>query len=88
VLLPKTPLAGALTVAERISTDLRALRFEGGVRVTASFGVSGFPGRSVHTPEQLVRTADQALYRAKSEGRNKITLYAPALFTPASPGSV
>ena len=88
VLLPKTHLAGALTVAERISTDLRALRFEGGVRVTASFGVSGFPGRSVHTPEQLVRTADQALYRAKSEGRNKITLYAPALFTPASPGSV
>lgn len=80
VVLPKTHLAGALTVAERISVDLRALRFERGVRVTASFGVSGFPSRAVHTPEQLVRTADQALYRAKSEGRNKITLYAPALF--------
>lgn len=87
VLLPKTHLAGALTVAERMSVDLRALRFDGGVRVTASFGVSGFPSRSVHTPEQLVSTADQALYRAKSEGRNKITLYAPALFAASSPGS-
>ena len=75
VVLPKTHLAGALTVAERIVAGLKTLQLGSGLRVTASFGVSGFPGRSVSTAEQLVRTADEALYRAKREGRNRISLY-------------
>ena len=76
VLLPKTHLAGALTVAERIVAEMGKIRAgPAGLRVTASFGVSGFPGRSVNTSEQLVRTADEALYRAKREGRNKISLF-------------
>lgn len=81
VLLPKTHLAGALTVAERISAELRRLRLGPGERVTltASFGVSSFPSRAVTGPEQLVRTADEALYRSKNEGRNKISLHQPAL---------
>ncbi|MFZ5440957.1 MAG: GGDEF domain-containing response regulator [Myxococcota bacterium] len=80
VLLPKTHLAGALTVAERVSHELKKLVVgPPGLKVTASFGVSGFPGRSVSTPEQLVATADQALYRAKREGRNKISLFQASL---------
>ncbi len=55
------------------------------LRVTASLGVSGFPNRSVLNAEQLVRTADDALYRAKREGRNKICLFQQAaLFGPGS----
>jgi two-component system cell cycle response regulator len=85
VLLPNTPLAGALTVAERMSHDVRKASVEGlDAKVTASLGLSAFPGRSVHRPEHLVRTADQALYRAKAEGRNKITLYAQSLFAAAT----
>ncbi len=81
VLLPKTHLAGALTVAERIAAELQGVKAgPAGLKVTASYGVSGFPGRSVNTCEQLIRTADEALYRAKREGRNKISLFqAPAL---------
>ena len=81
VLLPKTHLGGALTVAERISHDVRRLRLgpEQRVVVTASFGVSSYPGRAVTAPEHLVRTADEALYRAKGEGRDKISLHQPAL---------
>jgi diguanylate cyclase (GGDEF)-like protein len=77
VLLPKTHLAGSLTVAERIWADLGKLEVgpERQLRITASLGVSSFPGRSVLNPEQLVRTADDALYRAKREGRNKICLF-------------
>jgi diguanylate cyclase (GGDEF)-like protein len=77
VILPKTHLAGSLTVAERVWSDLGALRLGPGgqVRITASLGVSGYPNRSVVTAEQLLRTADDALYRAKREGRNKISLY-------------
>jgi two-component system, cell cycle response regulator len=86
VLLPKTHLAGALTVAERMSQALRAARsgVDGSIRVTASFGVSGFPGRGVTTGEQLVRTADEALYRSKGEGRNKISLFQSSLYVASS----
>ncbi|MDP1821911.1 MAG: diguanylate cyclase [Archangium sp.] len=85
VLLPKTHLAGALTVAERIAAEMHKIKAgPAGLRVTASFGVSGFPGRSVNTSEQLVRTADEALYRAKREGRNKISLFQAAVLASAS----
>jgi diguanylate cyclase (GGDEF)-like protein len=86
VLLPKTHLAGALTVAERMSQSLRAVRAQAdaAIRVTASFGVSGFPGRGVTTAEQLLKTADEALYRSKREGRNKISLFQSSLFVAQS----
>ncbi|MBN1207516.1 MAG: diguanylate cyclase [Myxococcaceae bacterium] len=79
VLLPRTPLPGAITVAERIWKELGTLPVgpDGSLRVTASLGVSGFPHRSVLSPEQLLLTADEALYRAKREGRNRIGLHSP-----------
>lgn len=77
VILPKTQMAQALTVAERVWQDLGNLVTgpERNVRITASLGVSGYPGRGVSSAEALVRTADDALYRAKREGRNKISLH-------------
>ncbi len=82
VVLPKTHLAGALTVAERMSQSLKSARtgVDGAIRVTGSFGVSGFPGRGVTTAEQLLKTADDALYRSKREGRNKISLFQSSLY--------
>lgn len=75
VLLPKTQLGGALTVAERMAASIRALRgLPAGVKLTASFGVAAFPGRAVNAPEHLVKAADDALYRAKRDGRNRISL--------------
>jgi two-component system, cell cycle response regulator len=77
-LLPKTPLAGALTVAERVWRDIFALTIPGlGTALTASVGVSAYPSRTVLTPEHLFRTADEALFKAKREGRNRISLYQP-----------
>jgi diguanylate cyclase (GGDEF)-like protein len=77
IILPKTQLAGALTVAERVWVDIGKLSFGslGRVRVTASLGLSGYPSRAVASADQLVRCADEALYRAKREGRNKIAIY-------------
>ncbi|HEX4622284.1 MAG TPA: diguanylate cyclase [Myxococcaceae bacterium] len=88
LLLPKTHLAGALTVAERVWKDVGALRSgtHAQLRISASIGISGYPNRSVISADQLFRTADEALYRAKREGRNKICLYQqPALFAAADP---
>lgn len=44
----------------------------GALRATVSIGVAGFPSSPVQTPERLVEAADQALYRAKADGRNRV----------------
>jgi two-component system, cell cycle response regulator len=84
VILPKTHMSGALTVAERVWRELGAKEYpmpaaQGGapatVRVTASIGVAFYPSKDISSGEFLLRFADQALYQAKRAGRNTICLY-------------
>lgn len=78
--LAEVPAIEALFVAERIRAALEAHRFtrtmESGeilsLQVTISIGVAEFPGHGT-TREALIAAADQALYRAKTEGRNRVT---------------
>ncbi|WP_458120073.1 sensor domain-containing diguanylate cyclase [Paenibacillus sp. Z6-24] len=70
VLLPDTSLYEARSVAERLR---RLIELESPSRkysVTASFGVAEWDG--VQSAEQLIQEADNALYRAKDEGRNRV----------------
>lgn len=72
VVLPATDAAGAGTVAERLRLAIADLAtpFEGEpIKITASLGVATGSGHV--SPDELVRRADVALYRAKSEGRNR-----------------
>jgi diguanylate cyclase (GGDEF)-like protein len=68
-----TDLDGALTAAERMRTAIKALRFatpKGPLSVTSSFGVALLvPGESGHA---LLARADQQLYRAKQQGRDRV----------------
>jgi two-component system, cell cycle response regulator len=84
VILPKTHVQGALVVAERILLELRRRSYaaeatETGareeVKVTVSIGIAFYPSKDVTTPSLLVKFADEALYRAKHDGRNTICLY-------------
>jgi two-component system, cell cycle response regulator len=83
VILPKTHLSGALSVAERIWKQLSEREYlppvEGGtvapIHVTASLGIAFYPSKDIVTPELLLRYADEALYQAKRAGRNTICLY-------------
>lgn len=75
LLLPQTDRAGAIVAAERCRTALEAARVPtsaSAVSVTASFGVATWPHPQVARLDDLVSQADQALYRAKSEGRNRV----------------
>lgn len=45
-------------------------------QVTVSIGVATFPANG-NTPEALMRAADEALYRAKHEGRNRVVPATP-----------
>jgi two-component system cell cycle response regulator len=76
IALPETGLAGATAFAERIRELVEAHTFAhaGGsdLRLTASIGVASFPSPGLETVEDLLAKADQALYRAKAEGRNRV----------------
>jgi diguanylate cyclase (GGDEF)-like protein len=74
VLLPQTDLAGAERLAERLRQSVaeRPMTRRPGalVAVTASFGVAAFPEAA--TPAALFAAADEALYRAKAAGKNRV----------------
>jgi two-component system, cell cycle response regulator len=77
VLLPQTHFSGSLTVADRIWRTVSTREFKDGkssAHATVSVGISFFPNKNVATVEQLADLADQALYQAKREGRNRICL--------------
>ena len=68
--LPETGRDGARRCAERLRVALSKEVFEDGIRITLSAGVSTYRyGESV---EETLRRADDALYRAKDEGRNRV----------------
>ncbi len=87
VLLPNTGRAGALAVAEKLRAGLEQVPLQ--LRsvvlpVTASFGLSELPGGVAGTLEDLYKAADQALYVAKRQGRNRVE-FDVARFEPPSP---
>ena len=78
VVLPDTPVEGAGRVADTVRRELAesTTRWNGeALKVTASFGVAG-----AHTGEvdvhALMTRVDEALYRAKREGRNRVVVAA------------
>lgn len=75
ILLSNTAEEGAMCLAERIRHNVQAAKYicnEAMIAATASLGVACLnKGENVHS---LFSRADQALYRAKSEGRNCVIL--------------
>ena len=76
LLLPNTRLDVAGRVAERLRREFEVQRFDVGAESTAqatiSIGVAQL--ESGEDPEELVKRADAALYRAKGQGRNRVEL--------------
>jgi diguanylate cyclase (GGDEF)-like protein len=75
VVLPDTRLDDAFTIAEEVRRAVAALRFDcaSGVTLTCSMGLASYPTHGNRDVE-LMREADQALYLAKTTGRNKVSL--------------
>lgn len=78
VVLPYTDAAGAARVAEQLRKKVEEHDFPGpsadqNLKVTISLGVATFPDHAQDAAE-LVKAADQSLYRSKEGGRNRVTV--------------
>ncbi len=75
VVLPETTQEGAVQVAERIRSmvEKHPFQFEGRpYNITISLGVLTTTGEEDLTPSELIRQADEKLYQAKRDGRNRV----------------
>ncbi len=76
IVMPETAPHGAAIFAERLRRRVMARDFgdpgEDPLHMTVSIGLASFPDDRVHSVDNFVSLADQALYRAKNEGRNLV----------------
>lgn len=75
LVLPETTHDDALSIAERIRERIQAHSFAGQIRslkTTVSIGVATYPAPFISSIDDLIREGDEALYRAKAAGRNRV----------------
>ncbi|MBW0149212.1 sensor domain-containing diguanylate cyclase [Marinobacter sp. CAU 1620] len=75
VLLPDTPVDGAIRVAERIRAEIEATAFRVSgevLHLTVSAGVCTVSPERADATKEIFNWADEALYEAKGEGRNRV----------------
>jgi len=75
IVLPETTLEGAAIVAERIRmvVEKHSFRYEGKPFIlTVSIGVAATDGSRPLSPSDLINEADQKLFEAKRQGRNRV----------------
>src|SRR5687767_2158779 len=78
ILLPGTVLDAAVTFAERVrlAIEERTFTFDGGsLKRTVSLGVAAWPHPRVGNCDELLKSADDALYVAKQSGRNRVVRF-------------
>jgi diguanylate cyclase (GGDEF)-like protein len=77
ILLPETDGKQAIEVAERLRqlVESTPVILENGLplKFTVSIGISSFAGKETNI-DTLLNLADQALYKAKNSGRNKVVM--------------
>ena len=82
-ILPETTSEAAARAADRVRRQIARVVFDGVGSVTLSMGVCDV--RDAHTPSDMLRLADAALYRAKEAGRDRVVRHVPAR-RPATTG--
>ncbi|MBF0382087.1 MAG: diguanylate cyclase [Magnetococcales bacterium] len=71
--LPSTGLEGVKNVAERLREKISDMRVDG-LQVHISIGVAIYPNSGANSPDEMLKLADEALYQAKEQGRNRVCI--------------
>jgi len=74
IILPETSKQEAVAIADNLRKKIEEHEYpskQGKLKVTSSFGVATFP-ENAQDKQHLIEAADQALYRAKEAGRNRV----------------
>ncbi len=91
VVLPQAGSADCIAFGERLLYALRHHMFcqesLGGLALTASVGVATSLSSPTESSEQLLALADQALYVAKNQGRNRVCIYQAEAVTTVATGN-
>jgi diguanylate cyclase (GGDEF)-like protein len=77
VMLPETPISGAVGVADRIRRNMETSPLptrDGVVTATISIGIAGYPNHGADF-ESVLDKADQAMYASKTGGKNRTTMF-------------
>ena len=79
VILPATSREGALIILEKVRKEIENFHFDyrekqPGGKITVSIGIATYP-IDAKNAQDLINSADRALYRAKEAGKNRICLY-------------
>ena len=80
IIMPETDLNGCVILAERLMNNLRAVSVpadKGVIRFTVSMGLAPY-GCDLSTVDSLLKAADEAMYRAKQGGRDRLEIHTPA----------
>jgi diguanylate cyclase (GGDEF)-like protein/PAS domain S-box-containing protein len=78
VIMPETDKEGMVILAERIRSTIEETEVQYNdvsVGTTVSIGLASFPSDNIKGEEDLIRSADDALYRAKATGKNKTIVH-------------
>jgi len=79
ICLPGANISQSVSVAERMRSKLEEMKImppdsSKSIRITASFGTTAFLIDSKEKADSLIKRADNALYKAKNEGRNRVCM--------------
>ncbi|MEP2653239.1 MAG: tetratricopeptide repeat-containing diguanylate cyclase [Paraglaciecola sp.] len=77
VVLPSASLNQAMRISETIRSKIESSMFEN-ISITSSFGVSSIKFKA-KSPSEIINQADDALYKSKASGRNRVTLWDESL---------
>ncbi len=73
--LPDSTHKEAMFVADRVRLSIQGIKFSGALAplsITVSLGVATFPSPNCATVDEFIKLADDALYLAKANGRNRV----------------
>lgn len=83
ILLPNTVHQQAWLAAERVRSAIESMKVDWRPplpQVTISIGIVTFDGNDSAAPNEIIHRADEALYRSKEDGRNRVTAWSAEIF--------